>query len=123
MIRRADHWARSAYTLIEVMIVLAIMTVLFAVSLPMMRKPLAKSELVRAAQAVQAALADARISAIESGTVAQFQYEFESGRYQVKANRRPVPRPALQSQANPSGFSEESSLAGMQPGSQAGANA
>ncbi len=73
------------------MVVLAIMTVLFAVSLPMMRKPLAKSELVRAAQEVQAALADARLTAIESGSDSEFLYQLGSGLHRVNARRRPIP--------------------------------
>lgn len=74
---------RCAYTLIEMLIVLAVLAVLAALSWPAVRGMLGKSELRDAAKQVRVALARARLGAIESGAARGFRYRPGSGRFEV----------------------------------------
>jgi len=77
--------SRAAFTLLELLIVLAVLAGLAALSWPAVRGLLAKSELQSAAKQVRAALAKARLDAMESGTARQFRYQPGMGRFEIAA--------------------------------------
>lgn len=66
---------RSGFTLPELLITMAVLAAVAAMTLPAMRGPLDKSRLRSAARDVQAALARARASAIRDGREVQFVYQ------------------------------------------------
>ncbi len=74
---------RCAYTLVEMLIVLAVLAVLTALSWPAVRGMLGKSELRDAAKQVRVALARARLEAMESGVPQRFRYAPGAGRFEV----------------------------------------
>ncbi len=81
---RAGRPARSrGYTLVELLIVLAVLASLAALSWPAVREMLAKSELQNAARQFRAALLKVRLDAIQSGTVRQLRYRPGTGRFEV----------------------------------------
>jgi prepilin-type N-terminal cleavage/methylation domain-containing protein len=92
--------ARSAYTLLEMLIVLAALAVLTALTWPAVRGMLGKSELRDAAKQVRVALARARLEAIESGVPQRFRYATGAGRFEVgplstsRDDRGVAPQPA-----------------------------
>ena len=73
------------YSLLEMIVVLALVASLLAITLPAMLRPLGKSELREAAKQVQAALLDARTRAVESGVVQEFRYQPGGRRYEILA--------------------------------------
>lgn len=100
---------KSGYTLLEMLIVLAILATLAAMTIPSMRGPLDKSRLRGASRQVQAALAKARFFSIRKGT----QIEF---RYQLNGNGWVIQTPAAQSAAGenaPLEKSENSTPSGL----------
>jgi len=81
---RAGRPARSrGYTLVELLIVLAVLASLAGLSWPAVREMLAKSELQNAARQFRAALLKVRLDAIQSGTVRQLRYRPGTGRFEV----------------------------------------
>ncbi len=72
------HDRCHGYTLLEMLLVLAVMVLLGAIVLPAVSQPLGKSELRDAAKQVRTQLARARLEAIESGRV--YQFRFQPGR-------------------------------------------
>jgi prepilin-type N-terminal cleavage/methylation domain-containing protein len=77
--------ARPAFTLVELLIVVAVLAMVLTLSLPSLRKLSVKSELRNAARQVRVAVLQARLAAIESGELTFFHYQpgggcFESGR-------------------------------------------
>lgn len=70
----ASH-CRAAFTLIEILLVLAVLLLLSAVAWPVLDHVLADSQLKRSAETVGSALGGARIRAIDSGAAYQFRYE------------------------------------------------
>jgi type II secretion system protein H len=75
--------SRRGFTLIEMMVVLAIVAMLAVMVWPAMRKPLAKSELRSAAKQVRTELAKTRLKAIETGEPQQFRFQLGTDRFQV----------------------------------------
>lgn len=76
---------RSGFTLLETLLVLAIMVSLFALSWPAIRGPLAKARLKRAARDVQTSLGKARARAVEHGAAYAFRYEIDGNEFQILA--------------------------------------
>jgi prepilin-type N-terminal cleavage/methylation domain-containing protein len=74
---------RRGYTLLEMIVVLAVVASLSAVILPALLRPAGKAELRQLAKQVQAALLDARTRAVESGVVQEFRYEPGGRRYEI----------------------------------------
>lgn len=88
---------RTAYTLIEMLIVLAVVAALAAMTWPAARRMLGRSGLREAAKQVRTALVRARLDAIETGVPHRFRYRAGTGRYEV------VPLPlALDDEETPS---------------------
>jgi prepilin-type N-terminal cleavage/methylation domain-containing protein len=72
---------RSGYTLLELMLVLAVLTVIVSLTWPSLRKPLHRSAVQEAASQLVKDLGQARLAAIESGQSIRFRYEPGGGRY------------------------------------------
>jgi len=89
-IRRRRAWGRTeppgrriAYTLVELLIVVALLSVILTLTLPSLRQLSAKSELRDAARQLRVALLEARLAAIESGSLTYFRYQTGGGRFEV----------------------------------------
>lgn len=74
---------RRAYTLLEMLIVLALLAVLAGLSWPAVRGMLGKSQLRGAAKQVRVALARTRLKAIETGVPQRFSYTAGTARFEV----------------------------------------
>jgi len=74
-VSRARPDQRDGYTLLEMLIVLAILAVLASASYPALRGSLEKSRLYEGAKQVRIELARARVASIESGSPRQFRFE------------------------------------------------
>ncbi len=72
------------FTLLELMIVLAILSVLIAVAWPSLRSPVMRSAVQQAARQLVKDLARARMAAIDSGQVMRFRFEPGGNRYEVE---------------------------------------
>jgi prepilin-type N-terminal cleavage/methylation domain-containing protein len=66
---------RKAFSLIELMIVLAVMVVIAAMAMPNMMESIREGEVHKAAELVRETLSEARKFAIDSGIDYQFRYE------------------------------------------------
>lgn len=75
----------KAYTLNEMLIVLAVLAALAALAWPALRKPLAKHELRAAAKQLRAQLAHVRLKAIQEGRPLQVRFAPGEGRYRIEA--------------------------------------
>ncbi len=78
---RADGAARLAFTLVEVMLVLAVVGVLAAVAWPSVVRMQADHTLSAAAEQTRMVLAEARKQAIHSGLAYQFRFEPKGRRF------------------------------------------
>jgi len=81
--------ARRGYTLVEMLIVLAVLVVLVTLTWPSVRGMLGKSEIRQAAKLVRAALVKGRLRAIESGVVQRFRYGPGTGTFELGPLRSP----------------------------------
>ena len=79
----SSSFARGGYSLVELLIVLAILAAMMAFALPALRGPLDKSRLRSGGQQVRAALAKARFFAIREGMSVTFRYEYDGQRWSV----------------------------------------
>ena len=75
---------RSGFTLLELLLVLTLIVVLFSLSIPALRRPMATQRLRKAADAVRSEWTRARVHSMRSGRVHAFQYELSgANRYRV----------------------------------------
>jgi len=74
---------RRGYTLLELLLVLALMSALAAVAIPSLHGPLADRRLRSAAEHVRAAWLTARSEAMTSGQIYLFRYEPQSNQYTI----------------------------------------
>jgi competence protein ComGC len=72
---------RQGLTLVEVLLVLGLLVVIAALTLPALDKPFASVRLREAADQIRAEWATARVKAMESDEVYVFQYSLEGDRY------------------------------------------
>ena len=87
--RHPNQWQmRCGFSLVELLIVLAVLAVVAGIVLPSLRSPLDKSRLTGAAKELQASLAKARSLAIRQGSPVYFRYEIAGDRYVIE--RAPV---------------------------------
>ena len=75
---------RSGFSLVELLIVMAVLAAVAGLVLPSMRGPLDKSRLTGAAKELQASLAKARSLAIRESTQVVFRYEISGDRYIIE---------------------------------------
>ena len=75
---------RRAFTLMEVLLVLAILVALTAIAWPMLDKAFAHRRLFIAADQVRAAWGGARVDAMDSGQTYVFQYCLDGGNYRIE---------------------------------------
>jgi prepilin-type N-terminal cleavage/methylation domain-containing protein len=75
---------RSAFTLIEIMLVMAIMVALAALSAPALRGVMRRQTLQAAADAVRADLTRAHVQAMKTGRVQVFRAEIGGRKYKVE---------------------------------------
>ena len=108
------------YTLLEMIIVLAIVASLSAMVVPALRGPLAKSRLRDAAKQVRLELARARLDAIESGVAQTFRFQPGTRRFEV-APKQTAPfmssRPSFDIGVSGSGIEFGSSTTSATPSS------
>jgi Tfp pilus assembly protein FimT len=71
-------------SLLELLLVLALLVVIAAIAAPSLERPMEAEKLRRSAQLVQAEWGKARIRAMQSGQTIVFQYQTDSGRYRVQ---------------------------------------
>ena len=74
---------RSAFTLVELLLVLALVVVLAAIAAPLMTGALAKARLDAAAEELVSAWNEARLEAIRTGEPIAFRCQIETPTYQV----------------------------------------
>ncbi len=75
---------RSGFSLVELLIVMAVLAAVAGLVLPSMRGPLDKSRLTGAAKELQASLAKARSLAIRESSQVVFRYEISGDRYIIE---------------------------------------
>ena len=83
IIRMSRRPARRAFTLLEMLIVLALLAMFAAFSWPALRSSLRNSRLRDAAKVVRSELAKTRLRAIETGTPQQFRYQPGTGHFEI----------------------------------------
>lgn len=97
------HWGRvdrTAYTLIELTIVLAIVTAFAMMSWPVLMKPWQRSEAQQAAEVIREALLETRITAMNEGHTFEFRWKANTGEYEV-VSRDPVQNAPEQNRLDP----------------------
>jgi len=82
---------RHGFTLIEVMLTLALLVTLAAFCWPLLQKPFAQRELRAAADQVRAAWVRARVAAMNSDRTYVFRYEPEGRQYRVECRAAEMP--------------------------------
>jgi len=75
--------AADAFTLAELLIVVALLAVVLTFSLPSLRRLSARSELRTAARQLRVTLLEARLAAIDTGSPAYFRYQLGGGQFEV----------------------------------------
>jgi len=81
---------REAYTLVEIVVVLAIMATLAAVSWPLVMRPYQRSHVQRAAVRFCEALADARTHALREGKTYEVRWQLGGGQFQVRPRQKTI---------------------------------
>jgi prepilin-type N-terminal cleavage/methylation domain-containing protein len=79
----ANHKLRGGFTLLEMLLVLALMSALAAVAIPSFQGPLADRRLRSSAEHVRAAWLTARSEAMTSAQIYMFRYEPQTGDYTI----------------------------------------
>lgn len=81
---RAGVTVRSAFTLLELLLVLAILAIVSAIVVPSLFRPLESQRLTRAGEALCAALGRARVVAIDQGAPVTLAFSPEAGDYAIQ---------------------------------------
>ncbi len=91
---------RRALTLLELLLVMALLAVLAALAWPLIQKPLESIRLRRAADRVRIEWSAARVAAMTSGQIHAFRFERESGQFAVAPWESSAGTPAEGSEAS-----------------------
>lgn len=78
---------RSAFTLLELLLVLGIIVLMVGLAWPALRGSLAKNRLRDSAQLLRVELARARLTAMEQGTPLEFRYRAGEGKFRIAARQ------------------------------------
>ena len=81
--RRFAKRSRSGLTLLELLLVLALLVIIASMSLPAMSGPMENERLRKSGDLVRAEFASARVRAMRSGRIQVFQYSLASGDYRL----------------------------------------
>ena len=81
---------RGGFSLVELLIVMAVLAAVAGLVLPSMRGPLDKSRITGAAKELQASLAKSRSLAIKESSQVVFRYEISGDRYMIERASGPV---------------------------------
>jgi prepilin-type N-terminal cleavage/methylation domain-containing protein len=84
---------RYAFTLLEMVVVLCLVGAVLSIAWPSVRRTLGKSQLREAAKQVRTQLANARLSAMETGQPQQFRYQPGTGRFVITPLDAPLDTP------------------------------
>lgn len=88
-LRSSDN-PRVGYSLVELLIVLAVLALMAGLTLPALRGPLEKSRLRGAGRQMQATLAKARSLAIRTGREHWLTYEIDGPAWRIEAKPEPI---------------------------------
>jgi type II secretory pathway pseudopilin PulG len=77
-----DRRNRRGYTLLEMLILVALLALVAGLSWPSLRRLSQKRELLESARQIRVELLRTRLDAIESGTARQFRYQLGSGLFE-----------------------------------------
>lgn len=75
---------RSAFTLIELLLVLALLVIIGAIVTPAIFGPLESQKLTKSADVIRSAMSEARVNAMRTGLIHVFQYRPETGQYIIR---------------------------------------
>ena len=81
-IRLGDRQPARGFTLLEMMIVLALLALVVAAAWPSLRRPMLRSATQEAAQQLVEDLGEVRLTAIESGQVIALRFQMDGSRYE-----------------------------------------
>ena len=76
---------RRGHSMMEMVVVMSVLAGMAALSWPMLKSPMSKLRLQAAAQEVSAAMAKARLKAMQSGEAQVFRVQLHTGKFQVTA--------------------------------------
>lgn len=76
---------RRGHSMMEMVVVMSVLAGMAALSWPMLKSPMDKHRLHAAAQEVSAAMAKARLKAMQSGEAQVFRVQLHTGKFQVVA--------------------------------------
>lgn len=75
--------ARTGYTLLELLIVAALLSLIASLTLPSFQRLAARSEVQEAGRQLRVALLEARLAAIESGHLTYFRYQLGNDQFEI----------------------------------------
>ncbi len=102
--RRVHGWkAQQGYTLVELLLVLALLAIIAALAWPALERPFANRRLLMAADAIRTEWSQARVEAIRSGCTCVFRYTLGGRQFsrQRRAAESAVPGAAEQQVESP----------------------
>ena len=86
---------RAAFTLLELLVVLAILGLLIGLSWPSVHRLISRARVKEAAKQVRTELGEARLRAIESGTPQVFRFQPGTGFFEVRPKKEETAGPAV----------------------------
>ncbi len=88
--RRAHRVRRPAYTLLEVCVVVCLVVIITAITIPSIRNMMLDARLTAAGDQIRARMADARSMAMEQGVAVRFGYLPGTGKFQIAPDDDPA---------------------------------